>query len=62
MTHVGVVQSSDEHPFRNADGSYGPEYDSGGESREAINSRIEPYPGDLTKVSYLTLSHYFFLS
>ena len=26
------------------------EYDSGSESREAINSRIEPYPGDLTKV------------
>ena len=37
--------------FLDGDTQYSTEYESGTESREAVNDRIEPYPGDLSKVS-----------
>ncbi|XP_050712304.1 uncharacterized protein LOC126996136 [Eriocheir sinensis] len=35
--------------FLDGDTQYSTEYESGTESREAVNDRIEPYPGDLSK-------------
>ncbi|XP_063589634.1 uncharacterized protein LOC134766632 [Penaeus indicus] len=42
-------QGSQER-FIDGDGQYSTEYDSGTDSREVVNARIEPYPGDLSKV------------
>lgn len=47
------MQGSQER-FLEGDGQYSTEYESGTESREAVNARIEPYPGDLSKVSQWT--------
>ncbi|XP_069948165.1 protein unc-13 homolog A isoform X15 [Cherax quadricarinatus] len=41
-------QGSEER-FVEGDAQYSTEYESGTESREAVNARIEPYPGDLSK-------------
>ncbi|KAG7169859.1 hypothetical protein Hamer_G024438, partial [Homarus americanus] len=38
-----------EEIFPEGDGQYSTEYESGTESRENVNARIEPYPGDLSK-------------
>lgn len=48
MLHA--LQGSGER-FLDGDTQYSTEYESGTESREAVNDRIEPYPGDLSKVS-----------
>lgn len=59
-TYVGVGQGGHHTPhtlqgsgerFLDGDTQYSTEYESGTESREAVNDRIEPYPGDLSKVS-----------
>lgn len=46
-----LTQGSQER-FIDGDGQYSTEYDSGTDSREVVNARIEPYPGDLSKVSW----------
>ncbi|XP_063876934.1 uncharacterized protein LOC135109485 [Scylla paramamosain] len=51
---VGTERGLPRYPsqgdrFLDGDTQYSTEYESGTESREAVNDRIEPYPGDLSK-------------
>ncbi|KAK8376834.1 hypothetical protein O3P69_010040 [Scylla paramamosain] len=52
---VGTERGLPRYPsqgdrFLDGDTQYSTEYESGTESREAVNDRIEPYPGDLSKI------------
>ncbi|XP_076049378.1 uncharacterized protein LOC143030059 [Oratosquilla oratoria] len=48
--HSRLASQDSEERYRDGEGVFSADYECDTESREAVNSKIEPYPGDLSKV------------